>query len=83
MAPSLVYVTYVVASVVVVLFGAAACFLTFVRQGLIFLSLGALTRSWAVAKGSDKWRAILAPIKIGSKIFAGTEHMAQTHQNSS
>lgn len=32
MATTLVYVTYVVASVVVVLFGAAACFLTFVRS---------------------------------------------------
>ncbi|KAK9917023.1 hypothetical protein WJX75_000095 [Coccomyxa subellipsoidea] len=32
MATTLVYVTYVVASVVVVLFGAAACFLTFVRH---------------------------------------------------
>ncbi|CAL8463678.1 g3212 [Coccomyxa elongata] len=32
MATTLVYVTYVVASVLVVLFGAAACFLTFVRH---------------------------------------------------
>lgn len=32
MATTLVYVTYVVASVVVVLFGAAACFLTFLRR---------------------------------------------------
>lgn len=38
MATTLVYVTYVVASVVVVLFGAAACFLTYARQGLFFLS---------------------------------------------
>lgn len=32
MASTLVWITYVVASVVVVLFGAAACFLTYIRH---------------------------------------------------